>query len=335
MGLDSESGNAGDVRGGHGGSRVDATEVSGTNGRRQDRDAGGGHVRAHGRVTGTRTRGTEVREVAVVPVGDVVGGQSDLLVVGGDDGLGIGGLHPEQRNVDPPLLTGFGIAGDQTLVGWQFVAVVDHDGSRQTPALGVHGAQHTGAVATPGDHDGPARNAGVLLAITAGRDLVVISSEDVELRALGEFGAVDVDGLDCLAVDGELRPRIVLEGIVGGDGDHPGAGARRGRQVGLRTGVARGGNHHDAGGHRVGDGDGIGIGGLAERRTERQVDHIHVVLDGPVDGIGGEVALPLAPEDLQRVQISLRSHAGTDPELIVVGGGVIGALVGVTVGGHA
>ena len=335
MGLDGESGDAGDVRGGHGGTRVDATEASGTDGRRQDRDAGGGHVRAHSRVTAARTRGAEIREFAVVPVGDFVGGQGDLLVVGGDDGFGVGGFHPEQRNVDPPLLTGFGIAGDQALVGWQLVAVVDHDGSRQTPALGVHGAQHTGAVATPGDHDGPARNAGVLIAIAAGRDLVVLGSEDVELRALGKFGAVDVDGLDRLAVDGELCGRVVLHGIVCGDGDHPCAGAWRGRQVGLRTGVARGGDHHDAGGHRVGNGDGIGVGGPAERRTEREVDHVHVVLDGPVDGISGEAAVSLAPENLQRVQIGFGSHAGTDPELVVVGGGVIGTLVSLAVSGHA
>ena len=59
-----------------------------------------------------------------------------------------------------------------------------------------------------------------------------------------------------------------------------------------------------------------------------------MVLDGPVNGIGREIALPLAPEDLQRVQIGLRSHAGADPELVVVGGGVIGALVGVAISGH-
>ena len=168
MGLDRESRDASDVRSGHGGTRVNIALVAGPDCRRQDRNAGSGHVRAHSRVTGARTGRAEIGELAVVPVGELVCGKSDLLVVRSNDGVGIRGFHPEQRHTDPPILIGLGITRDQTFVGRELIAVVEHDGPCQAPALSIHGAQHAGAAATLGNHDGPARNAGVFVPVAAG-----------------------------------------------------------------------------------------------------------------------------------------------------------------------
>ena len=198
---------------------------------------------------------------------------------------------------------------------------------------GVHGSEHDTTVTTSGDHDRSLWKAGVLVEVAAGRELIA-GSEDMEPRALGNFGGVDIDGLDGPVINSELRTRMVLQSVAGSNGDCPGTGSWRPGQIWPGTGVARGRDHHGPRGHCIGDGDGIRVSDLAERRVQRQVDDVHVVLDGPVDGIDCEIGRSLAPEDPQRVQIGLGSHTGADPKFVVVGGGIIGALVGVAISGH-
>ena len=96
MGLDGQCRDTGDMRSSHGRSRLDTTEVSRTDIRRQDRESRGGHVRAHGRVPAARARGAELGKPAAVLVGDVIGVHRDLLAVRSNDGLAVGGPYPEQ-----------------------------------------------------------------------------------------------------------------------------------------------------------------------------------------------------------------------------------------------
>ena len=112
--------------------------------------------------------------------------------------------------------------------------------------------------------------------------------------------------------------------------------ARRGRSgdVGRRTGVARGGHHDDAG---------LGgvlcrqrIGGLrrAEGSTERHVDDVHVVFDGPVDRMGHDVGRTLAAEDANGIDVRLGRDSGSDLERLLECRAVVRSRVGCAVGIH-
>ena len=74
----------------------------------------------------------------------------------------------------------------------------------------------------------------------------------------------------------------------------------------------------------------------AERRAERHVDHVHVVIDRPVDRVDHDVGRAGAAEHAHGVQIGLRRHAGSDgPAVRRDGRQVVRAAERLPVGRHA
>ena len=59
-----------------------------------------------------------------------------------------------------------------------------------------------------------------------------------------------------------------------------------------------------------------GLVGGAERRAERHVDDVHVVVDRPLDGVDDHVGGALAAEDPDRVQVGLRGDARADVPVV-------------------
>ena len=147
----------------------------------------------------------------------------------------------------------------------------------------------------------------------------------------GDARAVGDDRLDAGAADRDGGAGEARGAVDGGDRDHSVARRRRAGHVGARPFVAGRCHDDDARADRVRRGDRIRVVRAAERRTERHVDDVHAVVDGPVDGRDDDVGGPCAAEHADRVQVRLRRDAGADPEVLrwrarVVRPGVGGAV---------
>ena len=76
----------------------------------------------------------------------------------------------------------------------------------------------------------------------------------------------------------------------------------------LGAAVARRRDDDDAGLRRVRRGDGGRIVVRAERRAQRHVDDVHVVVDRPLDRVDGDVGRAVAAEHADRVDVGLRAR---------------------------
>ena len=112
--------------------------------------------------------------------------------------------------------------------------------------------------------------------------------------------------------------------------------ARRARDVLRRAAVAGGGDDDHAGLGRVRRGDCRRVVLRAEGRAQGHVDHVHVVVDRPLDRVDGDVGRAFAAEDADAVDVGLRRDAWTDaPAVAGDRRGVVGAVVGRARRGHA
>ena len=269
MGLLGEGRDTRRVRSGHGCAGQDVGLGPGSDQGRGDGCAGRHHAGPQGGVTAARTGGCEVGVAGEIRVGDRVRREGHLLAIGSGQGGAVGMLDAEEGNCHIQLLPGSRVLGDFSLETGVVIAGVDHDHGSRLVFLPEQGPGHAGAIAPCGDHDGSLRYIGVVGVAAAEGDVALRVLEHMHGSAGGKRRVIGVHRLDAVAtVDGELRARIVLRRIAGGNGDDPGAGRRGTGQVGLRAVVAGCCQHDDTRGDGVGGRDRFGVGALAVGRTE-------------------------------------------------------------------
>ena len=264
-------------------------------------------------------------------------GDRHLAAVRREERGGRAGRDAQERDGHLVLLAVVRVLGDRPLERRQAVDVVHHEDRCRAGLLAVHRTGDPGTCTALDDDErtGDARHV-VLGWVTAERDARPGPQYLHRERGIGQRGTVGDDRLQGgPGTQGQRRARETRGRVAGRDADHVGTARRRTGDVRRRTGVAGRGDDDHAGLRRVGRryrSHRVG----REVGPERHIDHVHVVVDRPLDGLDDDVGGAGTPEHPDGVEVSLRGHAGPDGPVVGRDGRrVVRPAVRLAVGGDA